>query len=268
MNVVYLRKDDDREAFVSTVFQRFEVQKKVTGKQILIKPNIVSHEPYPTTTHPATLEACLQLLLPVAKKIIVADGPAFDAGDSKSIIERHPLKQSCDKLGVTMADLLIEGARETKTHSLELEVSRMAFEYDFIISLPVLKSHSVCGLTGALKNHLGFLSVAEKRRLHWDKDVHKVIAKLNQVIKPDLYVVDAVQTLINTNEVRHGGQPKILGYMLAGTDPVSLDVVGLELLKEVEPKLRDKHFDDILHLRYAIDLGVGEPHYQILELET
>ena len=167
-----------------------------------------------------------------------------------------------------MTDLLIEGARKMKTHSLELEVSRMAFEYDFIISLPVLKSHGTCGLTGALKNHLGFLSVAEKRRLHWNRDVHKVIAELNKVIKPDLYVVDAVQTLINTNEVRHGGQPKILGYMLAGIDPVSLDVVGLELLKEVEPKLKGNNRDDILHLRYAINLGVGEPHYKIIELET
>ena len=57
----------------------------------------------------------------------------------------------------------------------------------------------------------------------------------------------------------------MLGYMLAGTDPVSLDVVGLELLKEVEPKLRGKHFDDIPHLRDAVNLGVGEPRYEIIE---
>jgi uncharacterized protein (DUF362 family) len=266
MSVVYLRRGEDREAFIRMVFQRLELQRKVIGKQILIKPNIVSSEPYPTTTHPATLEACLRLLLGVAKKIVVADGPAWDAGNSKSIIEGHPLRQSCNELGVTITDLLIRGTRDVKTQSLELEVSQMAFEYDFIISLPVLKSHGICGLTGALKNQLGFLSVAEKRRLHWGRDVHKTIAELNEVVKPSLYIVDAVQTLINTNEVRHGGQPKILGYMLAGTDPVSLDALGLKLLKEVEPKLRGKHFDDILHLRYAVDLGIGEPRYEIVKL--
>ena len=268
MSIVYLGRSEDREAFVKVVFQRLAVQSKVTGKQILIKPNIVSHESYPTTTHPITLETCLRLLLPVARKIVVADGPAWDAGDSKSIIEKHPLKRSCDELGVAIVDLLVEGAREVKTGSLELEVSRMAFEYDFILSLPVLKSHGICGLTGALKNQLGFLSVAEKRRLHWGRDVHKTIAELNQVVKPDLYVVDAVQTLITTNEVRHGGQPRKLGCMLAGTDPVSLDVVGLELLKEVEPKLRGKHFSDILHLKYAVNLGIGEPRYEIVELQA
>ncbi len=266
MSVVYLRRGEDRGAFVRAVWQRLEVQQKVTGKRILIKPNIVSHESYPTTTHPETLEACIRLLLPVAKRIIVADGAAWDAGDSEAIIKRHPLKQSCDKLGVTITDLLLDGAREVKTPSLELEVAQMAFECDFILSLPVLKSHGICGLTGALKNQIGFLSVAEKRRLHGVRDVHEVTAELNQVVKPDLYIVDAVQTLINTNEVRHGGQPKVLGYMLAGTDPVSLDIAGLELLKEVEPKLRNKHFKDILHLRHAVNLGIGETGYEIIEL--
>ena len=266
MSVVYLRRGEDRGAFVTAIFQRLEVQRQVTGKQVLIKPNIVSNEPYPTTTHPETLEACLRLLLPVAGRILVADGSAWDAGDSKSIIKKHLLRQSCDELGVTITDLHIDGAREVKTQSLELEVSQMAFECDFILSLPVLKSHSICDLTGALKNQLGFLSVAEKRRLHWSRDVHTVIAELHQVIKPDLYIVDAVQTLVNTNEVRHGGKPKVLGYMLAGTDPVSLDVAGLELLKKVEPKLRNKHFNDVLHLRHAVNLGIGESRYEIIEL--
>ena len=133
MSIVYKRRSEDREAFVREVFQQLQVQRKVTGKQILIKPNIVSYEPYPTTTHLETLEACLQLLLDVGKKIVVADGPAWDAGDSKSIIERHPLKQSCDEFGVTIADLLIEGTRRVKTRSFELDVSQMAFEYDFIL---------------------------------------------------------------------------------------------------------------------------------------
>ncbi len=265
MSTVYLRKTEDREAFVRMVFQVLDVQRKAAGKEILVKPNIVSYEPYPTTTHPATLEACLGLLQGFARKVIVADGPAFDAGDSESIIERHPLKNSCDKFGIAMIDLLSKGTKKVKTRSYELEVSLMAFECDLIISLPVLKSHGICSLTGALKNQLGFLSVAEKRRMHWALDVHRVIAELNEVVKPSLYIVDAVQTLINTNEVRHGGRHQALGYMLAGTDPVSLDALGLELLMKVEPRLRGKYPNDILHLGYAIDFAVGQPTYEILE---
>ncbi|MBM4432549.1 MAG: DUF362 domain-containing protein [Chloroflexi bacterium] len=265
MSVVYLMRGEAREAFIEKAFQQFDILKKARGKQVLIKPNIVSSEPYPTTTHPVVLETCLRLLLPVAGKIVVADGPAFDAGGSQSILENHPLKRVCGSLGVSLIDLLSKGAKVVKSQSLELEVSQLAFECDFILSLPVLKSHSICGLTGALKNHIGFLSRAEKKRLHWNRDVHRVIAELNLVIKPDFYIVDAVQTMINTNEVRHGGKPHKLGYMLAGTDPVSLDVAGLDLLKEIEPKLRGKRFDNIPHLRNAVDLGVGQPQYKIIE---
>ena len=265
MGTVYLRQGEDREAFVRMVFQEFDIQGKAEGKTILVKPNMVSREPYPTTTHPATLEACLQLLQGSSRKIIVADGPAWDAGDSEEVIATHPLKRSCDKFGIALTDLLSNGAKKVRTRSFELEVSLMAFECDIIISLPVLKSHSICGLTGALKNQLGFLSVAEKRRLHLGGDVHRVIAELNEVVKPSLHIVDGVQTLIDTNEIRHGGKPKPLGYMLAGDDPLSLDALGLELLAKVEPRLGRKCLNDILHLKYAAELAVGDQEYKAVE---
>jgi uncharacterized protein (DUF362 family) len=148
---------------------------------------------------------------------------------------------------------------------MELEVSAMASQYDFIVSLPVLKSHSICGLTGALKNQLGFLSVAEKSRLHAGNDVHRIIAELNQVIVPDLFIVDAVQTMITTNEARHGGKPASLGYMIAGTDPLSLDVSGFELLAQAEPKLKNRSFSDIRHLKHMSELNGWDGRYDVVE---
>lgn len=265
MSIVYKKRSEDRASFIRTVFEKLEIQEKATGKNILLKPNIVSHEPYPTTTHPETVETCLKLLMDVGKKIIVADGPAWDAGDSEAVINGHPLKKTCDALGVTLADLMSKGSRKVKTRSYEIEVSEMAFEYDFIVSLPVLKSHGM-GLTGALKNQFGFVYTEDKLRSHQIRDMNLVIPEINEVFKPQLYIVDAVQTLIDMNEVRHGGRPCELGYMLAGTDPVSLDAAGLELLKEVEPKLQDKHLDDILHVKNAGSLGIGETRYEIIEL--
>jgi len=265
VSIVYLKQSEDREAFVRMAFQQFDIKRKAEGKKVLIKPNIVSHEPYPTTTHPEMVEACLKLLQGVAREVIVADGPAWDAGDAESVIKEHVLKKSCDKFGVSMVDLFVQGIKNEKARSFELEISRMAFDCDLIISLPVLKVHGICDLTGALKNVLGFLSTDDKRRLHWSLDAHKVIAELNEIIKPSLHIVDGVQTLINTNELRHGGKPRTMGYMLAGNDPVSLDAVGLELLGKVEPRLRLKRINDVLHLGYAIELGVGDQGYEIVE---
>ncbi|MDI6806638.1 MAG: DUF362 domain-containing protein [Candidatus Aenigmarchaeota archaeon] len=264
LTYVYLQKTKDRKRFVEKFLER-KVEKFAKAERVLVKPNIVSYESYPTTTHPATLEACLEFLSYFGKEILVADGPAVDAGDSNKIIESHPLKSICNLYGVEFLDLSDKEMKRVKTQNFELELSTIPFNYDFIISLPVLKSHGVCGLTGALKNQYGFLSPKDKVVLH-GKNIHLAIAELNQVIKPNLYIVDAVQTLINTNERRHGGEPKELGYMLGGEDPVSLDVAGFGLLKQVEPKFEGKSYEDILHLKYAIDLGVGTKNFYISNL--
>ncbi len=262
MNSIYLQKTGNRKEFVTKTLKEIEEELK-RAKKILLKPNIVSHESYPTTTHPEVLEACLKFLLGLKKEVLVADGPAPDAGSSKKIIAEHFLKKICDKFQLPLVNLCLEPMKRIKTKSFEFKISTIPFEYDFIISLPVLKSHSTTGITGALKNQFGLLFPRDRIILHaapW-KSIHKAIAELNLAIKPNFWIIDAVQTLINTNEVRHGGKLKELGYMLAGKDPVSLDIEGLKLLQKVDPDLKDKKPEDIPHLKYAIDLGVGQREY-------
>jgi uncharacterized protein (DUF362 family) len=261
MNLVYFSKTENRRKFVLEVLN--EIKKEIKrAKKILLKPNIVSFEPYPTTTHPEVLEACLEFLLNLKKEVLVADGPAFDAGSSEKIIENHPLKKVCDKFNIFLMNLNTQEMKKVKTESFELELSTLPFNFDFLISLPVLKSHGECGITGALKNQYGLLSPKDKARLH-GMNIHKAIAELNSVIKPNFWIVDTIQTLIITNEVGHGGKVRNLGFMLAGKDPVSLDIEGLKLLKKVDPNLKDKNPEDILHLKYAIDLGIGQRKYDL-----
>ena len=287
MDSIYLQKTGNRKEFVAKILKEIEEELK-GAKKILLKPNIVSFEPYPTTTHPEVLEACLEFFLGLKtrsrnlehknkvwhgarislrgkKEVLVADGPAPDAGSSKKIIAEHPLNKICDKFQLPLVNLCLEPMKKIKTKSFEFKISTIPFEYDFIISLPVLKSHGATGITGALKNQFGLIAPKDRIIFHtvpW-KDIHKAIAELNLAIKPNFWIVDAVQTLINANEVRHGGKFKELGYMLAGKDPVSLDIEGLKLLQKVDPGLKDKKPEDILHLKYAIDLGVGQSEYTL-----
>ncbi len=265
MSDVYLEQTEDRAAFIKAVFERLGIQEEVSGKSVLLKPNIVSGEPYPTTTHPEVIQTCVQLLRDSASKIVVADGPAWDAGDTQSVIDAHPLKHTCDELGVRLVNVMCDGIKKVKTRSYELEIAQMAFDYDFIVSLPVLKSHGM-GLTGALKNQFGLVQTDDKLRSHRTRDMNLVLGELNEVVRPQLYIVDAVQTLIDMNEVRHGGRPHPLGYMLAGTDPVSLDAAGLPLLKKVEPKLKDADVHDILHVKNAAAMGVGQIQHETIEI--
>jgi len=266
----YVAKTEHRREFVREILSRLGVAEQLRKAQrILVKPNIVSYELYPTTTHPEVLSACLEFLIQWHKEIVVADGPAIDTGNSNDILNQHLLKKVCDGFAIPLIDLISEEMTTLVTQTgMELEVTKMVFDYDFIISLPVLKSHGICFLTGALKNQFGFFSREERVKLHLGKDIFRAIAEVNTVIKPSLFIVDAVETLIKTNERRHGGIPIRLGYMLGGTDPLSLDVFGLQLLGQLDLTLRGKRLQDIPYLDYAAKLALGDPQAHPLQIQV
>jgi uncharacterized protein (DUF362 family) len=263
--VVYISKTDNQKEFVKKVLEIFEPEID-KAQTFLIKPNLVSSEPYPTTTHPEVLEAVLDFLS--GKDVVVADAPAVDAGNSKKIVEESILKEVCDSHKVPFINLY-----ETKTkrfvspQGYRFYMFTLPLEKDFVISLPVLKTHNQCGMSGALKNQFGYLPRRERVLMHIRlKNIHQGIAELNAVAKPHLFIVDAVKTLISAQEVRHGGKEKELGYMLAGTDPLALDFCGFELLQKVEPELEGKSPEDISHLKYSLDYEVGLKDFETAEI--
>lgn len=226
MKKVLAEKTKKRALFVKKSFQYFNLSKKINQKKrILIKPNIVSSEPYPTTTHPEVLTACLEWLTGKDKEILVADGPAFNAGPSKKVIENHPLNQVCRRFGLELIDLNQGPFTKIKTPSFTFEIASLALAVDFIISLPVFKAHSVCRFTGALKNQYGLLSPKNKARLHFTfwKDINQAIIELNQAVKVNFWIVDLIESLAGAQEIRHGGKKISPGFILAGTDPFLLD---------------------------------------------
>ena len=94
------------------------------------------------------------------------------------------------------------------------------------------------------------------------KDIHKGIAELNVAYSTDLFIVDAIETLIKAQECRHGGCPASLGIMIAGVDPVGLDTFGQKLLGKVDFNLEEK----VKHIDYAEQYGVGKKEYEIIKI--
>jgi uncharacterized protein (DUF362 family) len=71
-----------------------------------VKPNIVSYEPYPTTTHPEVLEAVLKRL--DGCEVVVGDAAAVDAGRSSRILQKSPLNEVCERYSVKLVNLYSE----------------------------------------------------------------------------------------------------------------------------------------------------------------
>jgi uncharacterized protein (DUF362 family) len=259
-SVVLAAKTDNRRGFVSAAMERFA--EAVNGGPVLVKPNLVSHEPYPTTTHPDVLDEVLALLK--GREVIVADGPGADLMRPGKVIREHELTAVCERHGIKFTNVYRESMSKFTAPGVKITMSGLPKKAAAMISLPVLKSHKICMMTGALKNHFGFLAKRSRGKLHFGAaDIHKGIAALNRAAPGSLFIVDAVVTEVGANEMRHGGRPTELWHMLAGTDPVGLDAFGLTLLQKVEPALRGKGPMDVPYLKYCADWGLGSVEYDL-----
>jgi uncharacterized protein (DUF362 family) len=264
LNVVYYCETCNRRDFVAKTLEIFKDQFK-NAKRIFVKPNIVSSEPYPTTTHPEVLDAILSGLS--GREITVGDGPAVDAGRSDKVLQNTPLREVCEKHNVRLVNLYSGSMKRVKSNrGYSIKVSAVPLSSDFVISVPVLKVHNSCGLSGALKNQFGYLSRLDRVLMHMKlKDIQKGIAEVNAAVPTNLFIVDAVQTMVKAQECRHGGCPAELGVMIAGTDPASLDCFGLDLLQKVEPGIRAKE-SSMKYIDYASDYGLGSRKYKMQKI--
>jgi len=264
-STVYFSENCSREHFVDQIMKVYE-SSLLKAKRVFVKPNIVSYEPYPTTTHPEVLEAILEGL--PGCEVIVGDAPAIDAGRSNKILLKSPLRKVCDAYGVKLVNLYSEKMKTVQTpRGYKVKVSTMPLSCDFGISIPVLKIHGMVGLSGALKNQFGYLSRQDRFAMHCKvKNINKGIAEVNAAVPTNLFIVDALETMIIAQECRHGGCPAQLKAMMAGTDPVSLDLFGLQLLKQLEPKFEDKKIQAMKYIEYAESYGLGIKDFDVKSL--
>ncbi len=263
-------------AFESAATKRGFVERVLTqytdmldeAETVFVKPNVVSDEPYPTTTDPQVLDVVLTFLSD--HRVVVGDGPAYDyswRGEAGAVRGEHPLRSVCDDHGVEWINLnRREHVKRETPYGLILPLSVVPGPFDVKISLPVLKRHITCTVTGAVKNQFGLLDLSTRSAMHRGKpDIHKGIAAIAAVERCNLFILDAVETLLVAEEVRHGGKKAFLGYMLAGTDPVSLDSAGFDLLQWRDRSLTHEHVKDVAHLAFAADCGAGSLEYSLVD---
>ncbi len=111
-------------------------------------------------------------------------------------------------------------------------VSRAVVDADVRITLPKLKTHTLMGLTGALKNQMGLLPGGTKAALHVRAGgMHRLataIVEINQKVPFHLGLMDGGIALEGGGSRK--GRPRWLGCILASTDLVALDVAASRLM--------------------------------------
>ncbi len=136
-------------------------------------------------------------------------------------------------------------------------VFRQFIETDRLINVPVVKHHSLCKATLAMKNWYGVLG-GRRNRLH--QDIHTSIADLASAFRPTLTVMDASRILMRGGPT--GGNlddVKITNMIIAGTDEVAIDAFSATLLGYER--------DEIEYIRMGQNRGLGNHDLSKVRME-
>jgi len=231
-------------SYKESVKQAFDTikAKKILSSQtkVLIKPNLVNSDPHPVTTPVECCIAIIDYIRTCSKAdIVVAEGCGDNSRETSEVFELLGYDKMAETYGIQLIDLN-ECALTTRKNPLckffpKIYLPKIAFTY-YIISVPVLKAHSLSVITGSLKNMIGFAppkyysgSYGVWKKSVFHKDIHQAIIELNNYRTPDLTLMDAS---IGLADYHLGGRrctPHV-NKIIAGYNPVKVDRKAAELL--------------------------------------
>ena len=209
-------------------------------KRIIIKPNLVEPLKPPITTPVELIAALVDFIhasLPHLE-IIIGEGCGSSSKNTLQIFDTLGYSKLADRTGVTLLDLneapLVHMQDSKCGRWPEMYLPRIVFE-SFLISVPVLKAHSLAGVTLTMKNMMGLVPPAHYQQGgHWKKaafhqNIQEAVFDLNRYRTPDFTLLDAT---IGMQEAHLWGPTcdPPPNRLAAGYDPVAMDSYGCSLL--------------------------------------
>jgi uncharacterized protein (DUF362 family) len=267
-SLVALIRTEDRksgiEAALDSLGSLTPAIRNLDDGTVLIKPNCNSHDPFPASTHPDTLRTMLRLLINAGLKkeqIIIGDmsGPAWLP--TEATMKKNGILGVAQEFAVRSTffeneDWLWVKPAKASSWPEGFRIAKTAYEASRVISLPCLKTHQFGGVfTLSLKNSVGLINPADRTILH-KKPGHRM-AEINLAYTTDLVILDGLQCFVSGGPA-HG---KIVdsGVIVAGSDRVAIDAVGVAVLKFY--KAEGLAFSDLKNyeqLRRAAEIGIGQ----------
>jgi len=207
--------------------------KTFDGATVLIKPNMVgpSVPELGHTTHPELVQAVVRACLDRRAKVIVGDNPGGISRNASNVASVTGILDASEGCFNPISERVVEKAGgET---GFQMILSRPILEADYVINLPIFKTHVGQIVTGAIKNTFGYIAGACKAHLHLVSGNNTVFASaicdVYQVRPPDLNIMDAI-TVLEGNGPCHGGQARKVGKIMASNDALALDAVMVRMM--------------------------------------
>jgi uncharacterized protein (DUF362 family) len=274
-------KTDDRSAGVVQAIDLLE-NNPIKGKEVFLKPNFNSADPPPGSSHIDTLTTLIQKLQAMGvDRITIGDRSGM--GNTREVMWEKDIFRMADELGceiVVFDELGADGWEKIQlqgSHWREgFAVARPMLEADGVIQTCCLKTHRHGGhFTMSLKNSVGLVAQQVPgephdymNQLHSSRDQRLMIAEINAAYHPDLILLDGVEAFVTGGPAT--GKLVESQLILAGTDRVAIDAVGVAILRyfgttsdvEQGPIFQQEQ------IARAVELGLGVSVPQDIELIT
>ena len=208
-----------------------------SGMKIIIKPNLVSFKKpdAAATTHPALLEALVEMLLARGADVTIGDSPG--GPHSLPLLNRVYAATGMDRVEKLGAKLNRNMNEKTVAFPEGKVLKNFTYteyldEADAIIDFCKLKSHGMLGMSAAVKNLFGTIPGLKKPEVHYkfqnDAEFADMLVDLNEYFKPRLAICDAVVGMEGNGPT--AGTPRQIGAIIASKSTYYADVVGAELI--------------------------------------
>lgn len=212
------------------------------GAKVFIKPNIVfwsrvtDFPKWGVITTSRVVEDVVVLLKERGiKDITIGEGMVTGHGDRKTpadAFERLGYNALGRRHGVRTVDIMARPFKKVDLgDAIELKFNRDILESDFVVDLPVLKTHVQTVVSLGIKNLKGTIDLASRKRCHSPdpvKDLHYRVARLADRMPPMLTLIDGIYS--NERGPGMDGHIRRTNVLVASADVLAADVVGTHIL--------------------------------------
>lgn len=258
--VVYITKGEGPYQNTINALKNID-SKPVKGKRVLLKPNLGRIGPPESgiVTNPQVIAAAIDFFRNAGASFCAVGESPITGIDVMESFNVSGIAEVCRERNVPIIDMDVRQPVDIIVpNSVALEkisVCADIFDFDIIVSVPVMKMHMHTGVTLSIKNMKGCLWSRSKVYLHMlppvpycdDKSLNVAIADMASVLYPHISIIDGTTGMEGLGP--SAGSPKSPGVIVVSTDALAADSVACEIMGVLP--------SSIPHLRILQERGSG-----------
>lgn len=236
------------------------------GKRVLLKPNIgrMAAEDSGVVTNSQVVAAAIDVFREAGAEVAIGESPIVGIKTLEAY-EQCGLAVMARERNCPLIDMDERKPRIIPIPNgraiQELKLCADVQDFDFIVSIPVMKMHMHTVATLSIKNMKGCLWRRSKVDLHMlpptpghenEKSLNVAIADMASVLRPHLAIIDGTVGLEGLGP--SAGEAKPVGAVVVSADPFAADAVACRIMGMAA--------QEVPHLRLSAERGYG-----IIDLE-